>query len=322
MKSSEFYESRATDHGGKIPELTVPKLTTQGLKIINQYHHLENAFVCNNEKDFGRVLDLLENNPIPNLDLMLSFSNSGHTHAIKVERRDGKNNFILIDSIGLKNGVLLYMQETLDMVQKHCPTSDIYCLISQRQFDPFSCVTYTAKDLAKMAQSYNFHQELRIDAKERVTHIYQCKMPARFEIFSQSEERAFKKFPEESVVFQKHGEEESFKEKFYRERITDGVKTPFQRESGENVPSLIYHFSKKYAEEINRVLENCTTDQSQEELKAKLLDQDSSSLTIDRLFAIGRKWEEDFSHQPSHPHLKNISALSSVRSSTSRDGGW
>lgn len=105
MKAQDFYESRDNNFR-EIPVLSVPKLTMKGLKLINEYHGLENVFVCEGEESLVRVLKLLNETSVPNFDLMIAYSEDGHVHPMKIERRGGHNNFILVDSVGLKEGVL------------------------------------------------------------------------------------------------------------------------------------------------------------------------------------------------------------------------
>lgn len=200
------------------------------------------------------------------------------------------------------------MQQTVDMISEYCPESDMYCLVTQRQFDPITCAIFTAKDLSKMAKTWNFHQELKSDSKQVLPHIFQCKMPPRFAIFSQSTQVLNKYDGGNTVIFEdKHKNKETFREKFFRKRTSGGVETPYQDpQTKKSIPSLIYYFCRKYAQIIDQVLEISVSEKSQEELKTTLNNQDSSSLTIEKLIEIGAKWEEKSIELPSAKEVKKL----------------
>ncbi len=271
----------------------VPGFQLKGLALLNNIHGLSNAFICDSTKTFSDTLRLLNQSGIPdNLELLLvrKFP-GGHVHPIKIERVDGVNHFIIIDSFGKSKP---YMKESLDLIRELSNNSPVYYIKEARQTGDFDCYTFATKDLKKMAATPNLHLELKInhggtELREDL-NIFECSTPARF--FSYVQSRSYllgyidanPDMAGNKIFTNKTGNGETLREKIYRERSCGNVTTPLKQDNGSDIPRVIDYFAAKYAKDIDAMLEA----KSPEKIDAILEVSDARNLTVAKLQELSR----------------------------------
>ncbi len=282
----KFYRSAATKYGSSVPAFNV-----EGLKIINYCHGLTNVFVCDDDEAFEAGLDVVRNDvSAKNLDLLLvrKFFD-GHVHPIKIERRDGENKIVVMDSMGQPYDNF-YFTSSLIKLQRHLE-GNIYYASTEIQKDHHSCYTFTAKALSKMSKTPDLAQELEEyivgetrNLSER--RVIECKYPERFAILAQSKEEIRQYMQaahfHEEIFKNEEGVGPTFEEKIYKPRTSGGVTTPYT-DGGNPIPSLLDHFARKYAQKIDSVMGILDSAQLSEILDS----QSSQHLTEERLLNIG-----------------------------------
>jgi len=299
----------------------VPAFNADGLKMINYYHGLENVFVCETDDAFTTALEVIKNDVSTkdfNLSLVRKFFD-GHVHPIKIERRDGKDNIVVMDSKGQPFDNL-YFTSSLINLQKHLK-GDIYYASTEIQKDHHSCYTFTAKILSKMSNTTDLAKELEnYKVGESVTNsikVIECKYPERFAILAQSKEEirdymSDSLFHEGGIFKNKEGVGQTFEDKIYKPRTSGGVQTPYTYD--ENlVPSLLDYFARKYAQKIDEVIERLEP----AEVSRILNNQDSGCLTAEKLLNIGAETGSDSLEEKSMSPTSGTSVVKAHSASVS-----
>ncbi len=304
LSPHNFYKQESEGRAGVV----VPAFNLEGLMLTNHLNGLKNVFICKDDKVFAQALELLNKPGVPdNMDLMLVrvFENGKHVQPIKIERRDGVNNVIIMDSRSSSEDTS-YTQETVSVVKKTVDKPHIFCTNEDLQIDGFSCYLYTAKFLKLMAKHDDLTEKLKSSTTKEIRGVSWCKTPEDFFAMVQSRRAAAKYIgdsPEEATFTKKDGEKETLSQKLVRPRESAGVETPNYIFGEEKpIPSRPDHFARKYAANIDEALKNMKV----EKLEGIIAQQDARRLNLEVLKEIGANFNKRAGGDPQEVSVKTL----------------